>query len=811
MNLAKKYTMYLIHHSHTDIGYTQRPEYTIKKQVRYIRDILGYIDQIVEGSKPEWSEFKWVCETFVIVDTFLKNASEIEIEKFVKYVKMGYIGLSGAYANMAELVSPKIMNNMIKKSQDFAKEHGLEIHCGMQADVNGLALGYAEALAENGIKNYYACVHTHHGMFPDFKKHSGFRWELPSGKKLLVWNGEHYMYGNMFAFCKGAIGQYGFNDNLDFEKYNKSDGNGWMEITKARIDIYIKQLKKDGWDKDYITQCIHGKFTDNSMPNPNISSRVQEWNQVYGDQFFVKTCTLEEYFEILDKETDLPTYSGEWPDWWTDGIGSAPREVKIYKNSQTRYEKILKLDINNIIPKEKKDSIEHDLTMFSEHTFGSWDSIHNPHNSFAHEQWASKQWYCFNALRNIDEIEFEVMQSLGDQSEAFDLASKFIIKNPNSTRLRQRVVMPFQEADELMLTGNYKITDSNGKEYDFDIVHGNFPTIDVDIESNQELIIHVEVLDYVAKSQTLQPGYSRIQIGGSDLVEDLFISEHHTSVLDKGHSITQTSVETNYLKIQWNNEGIISWFDKVLNKEFIDEYRNHNAFSPVHEVTNTVPRNKLGRNRKGIDVQRSVGSVISTNILQENKFNVLIALSFNVAGCEEYLLKLNIDKHSSRVDVKTVVDKKLVSNPENLYISLPFIFDRNKADIHFGKGGSISKPWKDQLPGTLIDFYSVFEGICINDNDSGIIITTPDTQLIQCGDLNFKDRVLFGEEQIKNETMQLYVWAMNNIWETNFLKNLANFYEFSFTVQTSVEYADHSFAINTCDSYNKGLVSYSIS
>ncbi|KAI0990332.1 hypothetical protein GJ496_003995 [Pomphorhynchus laevis] len=803
MKLDKKYTLYLIHHSHTDIGYTERPEFTIKKQVKYIRDILGYLDQIYSGEKIEWSGFKWTCETFMIVEEFFLSATNEEKEKFIKYVKNGDIGLSGGYVNTAEFVDPSIKENMYNKISAFCKEHKLNITCGMQADVNGFGLGYAKGIIKNGIKNYYACVHTHHGMYPDFKKHSAFKWEMDNGEKLLVFNGEHYMFGNGFGFAPGAVALYGFDDNVDYMKYNLATGDEWMEMSESRFERYLGQLTRDGYDKDYISLCIHGKFTDNSMPNPEIAKRVSDWNKKNSDFVEVKMVTLEEFFDKLQQENDIPTYKGEWPDWWTDGIGSAPRELKIFKNTQSRYLQLKKL-ANKLDP-VKCEAIEKNLVMYSEHTFGSWDSISNPYHAFTHEQWAAKQAFCFNAMKQVDDLELETLEKIGQSNTDFEISDKFKIINTSNIDISQTIRVPFKGGESDSMTGFFNILDENGKIYKYNVVQGlNHPEINVNIPANECLIINVKVVQEDKLNVTKHPYYARYNLGGSDDVQDLHINEN-LSMNSNNYYITENNITTNYLKIKWNKSGIISWFDINHNCELLDQNRNHNPFIPVYEVTNNTPRNMLGRNRKGMDVSRSIGTLLGSKITEQNINYIVLCQEYEVSGCLKYTMNLKICLHSTKVDISIKLDKQLEPNPENLYISLPFRTSI-KDEIWFSKANAIIRPWTDQIPGTLTDFYSVYAGINVCNDKLGVIISTPDTQLIQVGDIKYKDRILYGDKALNNEQQHLYVWAMNNIWETNFVKSLAGFYEFNFVVESNSKFCDQQYGLNYCNALNEGLV-----
>lgn len=54
-------TLYVIHHSHTDIGYTDLQERVIDTQVDYIHTVLKMMKQ------PKYQDFRWNCETLFCV------------------------------------------------------------------------------------------------------------------------------------------------------------------------------------------------------------------------------------------------------------------------------------------------------------------------------------------------------------------------------------------------------------------------------------------------------------------------------------------------------------------------------------------------------------------------------------------------------------------------------------------------------------------------------------------------------------------------------------------------------------------------
>ncbi len=137
------------------------------------------------------------------MEQFLENCNEEYSQKFKKYVQAGFIDISLTYLNMTELVDNEILDQKFQKGREYAETNELDLNSAMTADINGFSWGYAETLYKNGIVNLFTCVHTHHGMFPLYKKQIPFWWETPKGHKILVWNGDHYHMGNQFmAYSK---------------------------------------------------------------------------------------------------------------------------------------------------------------------------------------------------------------------------------------------------------------------------------------------------------------------------------------------------------------------------------------------------------------------------------------------------------------------------------------------------------------------------------------------------------------------------------------------------------------------------------
>ena len=118
--------VYIIHHSHTDIGYTDLQEQVIYNQVNNIRNVVSIIKRGYETGSQE-KDFKWNCETYFCVEQYLESASEEEKADFFDLVRKGNIGISATYLNGTDLTDVEMLNRKTAKMQETFTAQGLSL------------------------------------------------------------------------------------------------------------------------------------------------------------------------------------------------------------------------------------------------------------------------------------------------------------------------------------------------------------------------------------------------------------------------------------------------------------------------------------------------------------------------------------------------------------------------------------------------------------------------------------------------------------------------------------------------------------
>jgi hypothetical protein len=809
--MKKKWTLYLIHHSHTDIGYTDRQEKIERYHIDFIQQAIDILNQIHGGPHSERKGFKWNCENFWQVERFLEYADLKTIDDFHKYVMSGEIDISGNYLNMTELIDYNILSKKLKESVSYFEKLGKQVSCSMTADINGYSWGYADALYENGITNLFSCVHTHHGMFPIYKKQIPFWWETPKKNKILVWNGEHYHIGNELVLVPNGGSTYLIGDEFASKVHH-----GQEEVREKRIYRYLENLENENYPFSFVPVMVSGVISDNAPPNSKIMDVVNNWNELHGHEIELKMVTLHEFFSKLHQHTEnIPVYSGDWNDWWADGVGSTPAAVKHFRGAQTKYRLCRKLDPDGTLGNnDLVKKAEHNLMLYAEHTWGYATSVSEPWNTLVNELDFRKTAFATlgnEAIsRNIDLI----LAKKGEVSIYPDREKLYKIINPHQYEINDIAKIHlkyweyldnkyiennnFDECIEIIDVQTGKILESQTHMSS----QGREIEILVSLLPNEEKLVKI-----CRRKRNLIKTVKNDALIGADGIEDIAL----TNCKDHFH-LSHLNLETPFYKVSFNEQkGIGSIIYKPDQKELIRTDSDH-PFIGVYERTDierspTDERRRMGRNRKSISTKRYRSSLNNITILEKGKLYCTFLLDFNLEGTKLYSVFLKIYRNIPKIDVNVRIHKTSHWEPENLYISLPFTTGEQE-ELFIEKTGCIIRPGIDQLPGTNKDFYLLQNGMAYVSQTKGLVLVIKDTPLIAIGDLHYHAIELSQNNDCNHNLKPVYSWVMNNFWETNFKVDLSGFYEFEYTIFTSDKLNSKEDAIETCKQLNEGLLAF---
>ncbi|MDR1445236.1 MAG: hypothetical protein LBI94_10195 [Treponema sp.] len=806
---TRHWTVYVIHHSHTDIGYTDRQEKIERCHVDFIAQAVQILDDFHSGQHPEYRGFVWQCENFWQVKNFYAHTGPELQQKFEAYVKSGEIGLSGNYANMTELIDAPTLRSRLLQARRYADDRGLPLRCGMSADINGFSWGYADALYDAGITCLYSCLHSHHGMFPLRKKQIPFYWEGPSGKKVLVWNGDHYHFGNELGFAPNAVCQYTLADEFAASlqrglSYDAAaTGKNEIRLLAYRLERYLRSLEEKDYDLPFVPVMLSGTLTDNAPPSGLIPGRAAKAAEIFGGQLTVKMVTLEEFFGELEAlNRDIPVYRGDWNDWWADGVGSTPAAVKHFREAQRKLSLYTKLDGP---PADEVEEARDSLMLYAEHTWGYSSSVSEPWETLVGTLDLRKTGYAVDAYTKISRALDAHLARRGECSIRQGKKQRWHVVNPHGYPLilPVRLYLEFWEYVEGVrfdADKRFEITDEAGsRKFDAQIKKtARAWEIEVlpALEAGEELTLVMKLLPR-------ERPQSNALIGAEGVADILWPGQSRADY---------ERIETADFILSFDQKnGLADIIDRHTNRSLIDPAAPYTAFSGIYEITpvKTSPceeRRRMGRNRKSPATRRSASVLTDIKITESGPLFTGCELDYALEGTRFYRVFLKVYRRIPLIEVKVRIHKTSEWDPENLYVSLPFTTGEEEIR-YFEKTGAMIRPGIDQLPGTNQSFYLLQSGIVFDGVQRSLILSLKDSPLVCLGSLEARPVDLSKDIDWELNRSPLYAWVMNNFWETNFKADLGGFYEFSFILSLH-RHMDVNAAGELCAAQSEGMVAF---
>jgi hypothetical protein len=365
-------TIYLLPHSHVEIGYTDRQEAAERKQMDNLRRALDLIRRT--ASYPEGTRFKWNLEVVWPADKYLHDATPARRAEFFAAVRSGRLGLNGLYGNLLTgSCSGEELLNAARPALAIAKQAGTPLDSAMLSDVPGCTWGMVPALAQAGIK-YLSLAPNEGDRVGDIHGWDDrpFYWKSPSGQeKVLCWMPYR---GYSYASSTGA--------NL-----------------AGDVAEYLERLEKIQYPYD--VACLRWQANaGNGAPDARLSDEVRAWNARYASPHLVIATTAEPFRALLQRGASIPVYSGDITPYWDEGAASTALETALNRDAAERLtqgEALWAMRGASGYPAASFADAWRDVLLYSEHTWGASGSISSPDDDSVKDQWSYKQAFALHA------------------------------------------------------------------------------------------------------------------------------------------------------------------------------------------------------------------------------------------------------------------------------------------------------------------------------------------------------------------------------------------------------------------------------
>lgn len=386
----RQLTIYLLMHSHVDIGYTAVQTEIARKQAHNVARAIELIRQTRDY--PPGSRFKWNLEVFWPAQQFLKTASPEQRAGFSNAVRNGGIGIDAMHTNLLTGVCrAEELVRAFEPATELARDNGVKVESMMISDVPGLAWGVVPALHQAGVRYVSDGANAAVGLVGDRIGHVRVMWE----NRPFWWVGPN---GRDRVLYWGAQGGYSFGHHY------KSFDQGLL--------VLIDRLKE--WN--YAHDVVQMRWTkgDNGEADASVMPAVRDWNAKYAYPEVIIATTAEAFREFEKRcGHQLPEFKGDFTPYWEDGVGSGARETGINRLSSDRLaraESLWAMFGGRNYPVSDFRAAWDNVLLWSEHTWGAHCSIHQPDSDFTKAQWTIKQAFALNGEKQS--------KSLLDQSMA---------------------------------------------------------------------------------------------------------------------------------------------------------------------------------------------------------------------------------------------------------------------------------------------------------------------------------------------------------------------------------------------------------
>lgn len=388
-------TIYLIHHSHVDIGYTHVQKEVEELQWSFLESALELAGLSKEF--PNEARFKWNVEVMWAIDSYLEKASPEKRKSLIEAVKNGWIELDALYANeLTALCSTRELIELTESSRRVATECGVEAESAMISDVPGWTWGMAPVLANSGVKYLSMGTNQGHRIGSMIEKWGDkpFYWVSQSGQeKVLCW-----IHQMGYSF---------FHTGLGYQNLQKV-------LKEDKIFSYLNQANESDYPYDILI-LRYNIGSDNGPTDKTLPETVKEWNEKYISPKLV-ISSVSEAFSIFEKKYghEIPAVTGDLTGYWEDGAMSSAKETGINRRNAAKLnqiETLLALLNPSAFNHQDISRLWKKIMLYDEHTWGSWNSISEPEADFTRQQWKIKQAFAIDAEKESDKMLVDIMKT----------------------------------------------------------------------------------------------------------------------------------------------------------------------------------------------------------------------------------------------------------------------------------------------------------------------------------------------------------------------------------------------------------------
>ena len=436
----------------------------------------------------------------------------------------------------------------------------------------------------------------------------------------------------------------------------------------------------------------------------------------------------------------LPEFKGDLTPYWEDGAGSSALETRMNRGAAERLVQAATLSAM-LAPHAYKesdfDAAWRNVLLYSEHTWGAWNSVSDSENPFVKQQWQFKSQFAVDAENESRRLLDGVLDAYASESD-----DSVVDVHNTCSWPRTEVVVISKE----MSSGKHHVKNEHGM---------SVPSQRLSTGELALLAENVPALGTTSFHLSAATPYASVK---------------HVTVLD---GVLDNGVV--HAKIDSTDGNIVELMSKRSTHNLVDisqgEAVNKYLFL---EGTDTSKVSTSGSLHIAIE---EPGPLVAT-----------IRIESSAPGCVDLVRRVRLKAHVDWIEISNTVNKKRAPlNPhpgqggpagvfaqheskEGVQFAFPFAVENGQ--IHIDIPLAVMRPEIDQLPGSCKNWMPVGRWIDVANSEIGVTCATLDAPLVEIGYLS---ATMLGSQTHPelwrkhiDSTQRFYSWVMNNHWSTNY-------------------------------------------
>ena len=788
----RKWRVFVVHHSHLDIGYTDPQAVVLRNHLEYLDGALALARQTDDW--PDDARFRWTVESSLPALRWLAARPSAAVAEFTERTRQGRIEVTAfPFQLHTEACSEEELARVLRFTWELRERYGIEVCSAMHTDVPGAVAGVVDALAAAGVR-YLAAAHNWAGRSVPYltggdRLGRPFRWRAPSGSEVLVWftdtpHGMAYMEGNTVGLADG------------------------YELTEDLLPRYLDALARRpypygpeafGWSglpagapvrAPYPLDAVHlrvqGAHADNAGPNLTPAQIVRQWNETW-EYPRLRMATNSEFFRHV--ETTAPAgaiaaHEGDWTDWWADGLGSGARPLGYVRRAQAALRTAESLDAlarpdsaaadrgNGAAAAAADFAAAYDKTaLFNEHTWGATNPWHDTEDGgdSGGIQWTLKSAIGYQAHDEaIDLLHASARRFGAGYTPAAGALASFLVVNPASAA-RTDVVEAFLPREIVPLDVPVALADSRTGApvpHHESMVHpDDWPTRPIG-RKLRAVVPEVPGL-----------GFARLDVVPAD-----------SPAAEPDDLGRDGAIENEFYRVRFDlADGVItSVFDKAAGRELVNPDALAGFGQYIHDRYGTAPHvNHLSGHVTVTDTTllsgREIGRRAVIKKAERTPAGERLVAEMSGEGLDWLRLTIELHRGVPRVDLTYQLAKRATAAKESVFVAFPFAASGPPAAWELtGAVGGASAP---RVPGSAEHLAVIRHWAAFEDPELTIAWATLEAPLVQFGTIHLPYAPF--PPTVDREPGTVYSWPLTNIWDTNFPGQQAGEMTFRYAVASA--------------------------